>query len=123
MKVTPKIFLFGFLLWLSVLIVAMFMFRIRETNQIFFESLISISLTVFTVLYAVILFRKIETNQFRIGLIVGFIWMSISVLLDYPMFSFGPMKMEFSEYLKDIGLTYLMIPIITTGIGIALERK
>ena len=123
MKLIPKVFLFGFLLWLSVLIVAMLMVRIRETDQIFFESLIAITLAFFTGLYATIYFKKVEANQFRLGFIVGIIWMSVSLLLDYPVFALGPMKMGFEQYLKDIGLTYIMIPVITSWMGYAVQER
>jgi hypothetical protein len=35
----------------------------------------------------------------------------------------GPMKMSFADYMKDIGLTYLIIPIVSIGFGYLLEFK
>ena len=34
----------------------------------------------------------------------------------------GPMLMTFGEYLSDIGITYLIIPVVTMGIGMAQSR-
>lgn len=34
----------------------------------------------------------------------------------------GPMQMSVLEYLADIGLTYLIVPATTTGIGAAVAR-
>ena len=40
--------------------------------------------------------------------------------IDAPlMLLSGPMKMTFGEYLSDIGITYLCIPAVTIGIGVA----
>lgn len=39
------------------------------------------------------------------------------------MFMQVPMKMTFADYLKDIGLTYIMIPVIILGIGKILNNK
>jgi hypothetical protein len=35
------------------------------------------------------------------------------------MFSWGPMKMTIIDYLKDIGITYIMIPVISLFMGLA----
>ena len=45
--------------------------------------------------------------------------MAICIGLDLLMFMWGPMKMSFIDYMKDIGLTYLMLPIIAAGVGLA----
>ncbi len=39
------------------------------------------------------------------------------------MFSRGPMAMPFVEYMEDIGLTYLIYPVVTIGMGYALEKR
>ena len=39
---------------------------------------------------------------------------------DLPfMLSPSPMQMSLGEYVSDIGATYLLIPIITSGMGLA----
>ena len=54
-------------------------------------------------------------------MIVGLIWMSISLGMDSLMFSAGPMKMPFGLYMRDIGLAYLVFPMITIGMGLARQ--
>jgi len=39
------------------------------------------------------------------------------------MFTRGPMPMSFINYLKDIGFTYLLIPVITVGFGYVKNAK
>ena len=43
--------------------------------------------------------------------------------MDLFAFSWGPMKMSLANYIKDIGVTYLIILIIPSGIGYMLEKK
>jgi hypothetical protein len=54
---------------------------------------------------------------------VGGLWLLISMVFDLFMFSWGPMAMSFADYMKDIGLTYLIYPIVTIGIGYLLEKR
>jgi hypothetical protein len=49
--------------------------------------------------------------------------MMVNILADLPLFSYGPMKKPFADYMTDIGLTYLIIPIITVGISLAANRS
>ncbi len=58
----------------------------------------------------------------REGVILGLVWLAINVLIDLPlMLAGGPMQMTLGQYLADIGLTYLIIPAVTMGIGLGCE--
>jgi hypothetical protein len=46
----------------------------------------------------------------------------MNVLLAQLLFSWGPMQMTFTDYMYDIGLMYLMIPMITTGTGYLMDK-
>jgi uncharacterized membrane protein YpjA len=41
---------------------------------------------------------------------VGTIWLAMNLILDYPMFAYGPMKMSPLGYYSEIGLVYLTFP-------------
>jgi hypothetical protein len=41
------------------------------------------------------------------------------MLIDLPLMLSPFIGMSLGEYLADIGLTYVMIPVITTGVGLA----
>lgn len=122
MKTLGKSLLFGFLLWASVFAAAMFIFPIRTSNYPFFETLISIFLCLFTVIAAILYFRQTELNV-KSALTSGLIWMAVNIIIDVPLFSFGPMKRPLIDYFTDIGFTYLIIPVITTGIALAAKRN
>ncbi len=123
MKGIGKIILFGVALWFAVLAVAMMLFQIRQEQPIFFETLITIVLATCTVVAGAIYLRGVQGDYFKAGLKAGIIWMVVNLAIDAPMFSFGPMEMSAVEYLKDIGLTYLVIPVIVGGMGWLLDKK
>ena len=57
------------------------------------------------------------------ALVIGVAWLVINLVIDLPLFSAGPMAMPLADYVKDIGLTYLIIPVVTVGLGYLLETK
>ncbi len=76
-----------------------------------------------TVLFAKLYLLKVEKEYYKEAVKLGVLWLAISVIIDLLMFSRGPMAMSMAEYVSDIGVTYLMIPIIAGGFGCLLEKK
>lgn len=123
MKNLMKILFWGFLLWLGIFAVSFAIYPFKTEGSPLFETLIAISLTAGSVLFSIILFKNIDENYFETGVKVGITWLIINILLDLPLFSFGSMAMPLRLYFEDIGLTYLIIPIITASMGWILEQK
>lgn len=123
MNSTGKIILYGFLIWLSIFVGAMLIFQLHESDRIFFETLISIICTAVIILFTSSYFKKVETNFVSEGIKTGIIWMLINLIIDIPMFSFGPMARPLWDYFKDIGFMYLSIPIVTITVGNMLKKK
>ncbi|NOQ55854.1 MAG: hypothetical protein GQ477_03535 [Nanohaloarchaea archaeon] len=64
----------------------------------------------------------LEKNYLKSGISIGLIWSVISVALDLVILL--PMSgMPITQYFKEIGLRYLMIPMIMVGMGYLLENK
>jgi len=112
---------FGFLLWAAVFLSSFIIFPIRLSNPPFFETLIAIFLCLLTVIASVIYFKD-SVPDLKKGITTGVVWMIINIIIDLPLFSFGPMKKSLLDYFTDIGLTYLIIPIITTGMSMVLKN-
>jgi hypothetical protein len=123
MKQAGKIILFGFLTWLSTFIGAMLIFKLHESDRIFFETLISIILTSVIIFYTTLYFKEVQRNFLNEGIKIGIIWMLINLMIDIPMFSFGPMARPLWDYFKDVGFMYISIPIITISVGNLLNKK
>jgi len=121
MKKYLKIVLFGFLIWLIVFLISIALFSIHETQRPLFESIMPVVITACAVFFSIFYFRKTEANFLKEGVLLGVIWFAVNILFDLLLFMEGPMKMSLTDYMKDIGLTYLIIPIVSIGFGYLLE--
>jgi hypothetical protein len=122
MKSLKMALVLGSISWLIPFVIAILIYPIHESNRPLFESImpVTISATLVTLMY--FYFRKVEKNYFKEGLILGIIWLLINIGIDLFMFSTGPMAMPLLDYMSDIGVTYLMIPIITIGFGHIIDK-
>ena len=119
MKSFKKAILYGFLIWLIVFAVAFLIFPIRESNRVFFESIMPVTLSIVTAFFTFKYLIKIESNFIKEGLYFGIIVIAINWIIDaFIMLSPSPMQMTLSEYFQDIGFTYFMILPISYGFGL-----
>jgi hypothetical protein len=83
-----------------------------------------VAVTVAAVAFGVAYFKRVTREFVKEGVAVGLLWMVMSMAIDAPlMLVGGPMKMTVAEYVADIGITYLIIPAVTVGIGAALATR
>jgi hypothetical protein len=123
MKSIKFALLFGFLIWLIPFVAAFIIYPFHDSNRPLFESIMPVVVTCSTILFSIIYLKKVTENIFKEGLFIGIFWFVISIIIDMIMFSYGPMKMGFVEYIHDIGITYLIIPAVTTGFGYILQKR
>jgi len=109
--------LLGLLVWLVPFVVAFAAFRLKDSWRALFESIMPVTLALTVVICALLYFRRAEAGGWREGLALGLLWMAISVAIDLPLMLSPPISYTLTEYAADIALTYLMIPVITAGIG------
>jgi hypothetical protein len=121
MKRYLRILGFGFLVWLVPFAVSFLIFPVKKSDRFLFESIMSVVVTVSAVVFAVLYFRKMRCGFLKEGAVAGVIWLAINLALDLCMFMEGPMKMPFIDYMKEIGLVYLVIPAVCIGFGWSLE--
>ena len=111
---------FGILMWLVPFLVAFAVFPFRESARPLFESVMAVAVTSSAVVLGLRYFRSVEVDLVREGAAVGLVWLGLSILIDAPLMLLGgPMQMTLAEYMADIGLTYALIPVVTTGLGVA----
>jgi hypothetical protein len=111
--------LFGLLVWAIPFIVAFAIYPIHETWRALFESIMPVVIALTVVALGLAYFRRVTGRCMREGILLGVMWFAMCFVIDMFMFSAGPMKMSFAAYVGDVGLTYLMIPAITIGLGSA----
>jgi hypothetical protein len=113
--------LYGFLIWLLPFLVAFSVFLIKQSWRSLFESIMAVSLAIVVVVCTLLYFQRVRTPTLQEGVRLGFLWLAISVVIDLPLMLSSPMNYTLGEYLADIGLTYLIMPVITVGIALAAK--
>lgn len=115
---------FGFLIWLIPFLVSFVIFPLRNANRPLFESIMPIILVLTVMIISILYFKKIEKESLKESLIAGVLWFVLSLVIDLMLFlPASPMQMSFSDYMMDIGLTYLIILMIPIGIGALVSKK
>jgi hypothetical protein len=113
---------YGFLLWLTTFLVSMVIYPLKDISVPLFDSLIPVALSALTLLFLYLYFKGVPSGYAKAGLVAGIVWIILNIMLDQLLFSWGPMQMTLTDYLYDIGLTYLLIPVITTGAGYLMDK-
>ncbi len=114
---------YGFLNWLLPFIVAFIIFPLKQAGEPLFETIMPVTLTLCAVFFGYRYFRKVDRHFVIEGVKLGTLWFMVSLTIDLFMFMWGPMKMPFTDYMFDIGFTYLIFPIVTVGYGFILDKK
>jgi hypothetical protein len=124
MKEYLRIVFFGILIWLIVFAVSVVILSLHASQRPLFESIMPIAIAAATVFFCALYFRRVEAGFLRAGFLLGVVWLVVNLAIDLPLFLLeSPMQMSLGDYAADIGVTYLMIPVITVGIGGLLQQK
>lgn len=112
---------FAFLSWL-VPFAASFMFYSPQgkllTEVFLFKSIMVVVSSAVWALLLVLYFGKTKSGQFGEGIKVGSVWFLVNISLD--VFFLLPLSgMGAAEYFSQIGLAYLVMPIMAVAIGCA----
>ncbi len=123
MRSWRRALLCGVGVWFVPFVIAIAIYGLHASERALFESLMAVAVVGATVEFATVYLRVVEGRFVREGVLIGVAWFAIAFAIDLLMFSWGPMKMAFVDYVKDIGVTYLVIPTITVGMGIVLQSR
>lgn len=124
MRKAIRILLLGVAVWALPFALGMALFPVVDPATALFDTLMSVAMAFSASLFALIHLTRCSASSLDEGLFAGSIWTVMAIALDLPFFILGPaeMRMTPTDYIADIGLTYLMIPIIAAAIGQALRR-
>jgi hypothetical protein len=121
---SPRIALLGFASWLIPFVAAFpFFTQAGELNipQPLFKSIMVVIGGGIGVLLLVMAFRRVPPTLAN-GIAIGCYWLALNLVLDLvilvPMSGRG-----IGDYFMDIGLRYLLLPIIAAGIGAAAAQR
>jgi hypothetical protein len=101
--------LLGLASWAIPFVVSLLIFPLKKSNAPLFETLMALV----ELITAGALFRRYFRGRAVAAgeaLSVGLLWLAFNLILDYPMFAYGPMKMQVWAYYSEIGLVYLTFP-------------
>ena len=125
MKLYSRIILYGFLTWLIPFVAAFFFYNPKGelTVDIFlFKSIMIVVGSISAAILLVIYFKHVTGNFQREGIRLGIFWFVLNILLD--MIILIPMSgMSLPDYFAQIGLRYIVIPVMTIMVGTALANK
>ena len=117
---------YGIISWVIPFIASFAFFDMRiqklTIDEMYFKSIMIVLGAFIGCILLIRFFHIIEENYIKEGLIAGLIIMLINLVLDVVILI--PMsKMPFLLYYKQIGMRYLIVPIIATTMGMAIQDK
>jgi hypothetical protein len=119
-----KIVLFGFLTWAIAFAISFVVFPFKASDRGLFESVMAVTVAALAALFAILYLRAVKTSFLKEGVLIGGVWFLVNLVIDLFLFlPPSPMQMSLGAYMTDIGLTYLIYPIVTIGLGYLLEQK
>lgn len=102
--------LLGLLSWFVPFVISFFVFPLKKSNAPLFSTLMYLVVLATAGILLLWYFRG-RTVTTREAALVGALWLALNLILDYPMFAYGPMKMTALGYYSEIGLVYLTYPL------------
>ena len=117
--------LYGFLAWLIPFVSSFFFFS-REGGlsiDIFlFKSIMIVVGSISAAILMVSYFKRINTDFLKEGVTIGAVWFAINILLDLLVLI--PISgMSIPDYFTQIGIRYLVMPVMSITIGVALKNN
>lgn len=113
---------YGMACWFVPFAVAMALYPLRVTRPPLFESVLAVVLAATVVGVMTAYLARGTCTSVERGLICGLVWLGQSLVLDWLAFSVGPMDIRLVDYVEEIGVTYLMIPVLTTGLAWQVQQ-
>ena len=125
MEQPKKVLIYGILIWLIPFVASFIFYRPDGTlviSQIFFKTIMILVGAPVGIYLAVRYLGALDKDYLKAGISIGLVWFVMSVVLDLIILL--PMSgMGIAQYFQEIGLRYLIIPMITVGMGSVLESK
>lgn len=117
--------LYGFLAWLIPFVASIFFYTKEGGLRIdifFFKTIMILVGAISGAILLVSYFKRINSSYLKESIYVGTTWFIINILLDLLVLI--PMTgMSIADYFLQIGLRYLVMPVMSIMIGAALANK
>jgi len=124
-KLLIKLISFGILSWL-IPFIGSFPFYSPDQGLLIdiflFKTIMIVLGALVGVLLLVLFFNDIKKDYLKASIIVGIVWLIINWGLDF-IFLLPMSQMPIAQYFTEIGLRYLVLPIVSIGIGLVVKNK
>lgn len=122
MNIYARAVLLGLLSWLVPLLASFGLYPLKGSNAALFSSamFLVVLATAGVLLAFYFLHRELRIAE---AVWVGLLWLGMNLVLDFPMFAFGPMKMTAMAYYSEIGLVYLTFPLFAVLAGTLAKHR
>ncbi|WP_321417775.1 hypothetical protein [uncultured Methanomethylovorans sp.] len=120
-----KNIIYGFLSWLIPFVASLFFYTkegVLIVDIFLFKSIMIVVGSISAGFLLVSYFKNINAEYYKEGIVVGFTWFAINILLDL-LILVQMSGMSITDYFSQIGLRYIVIPVMTITIGAALKNK
>jgi hypothetical protein len=121
-----RIFFYGFLVWLIPFLVSWPLYSPKGEPLYDLQVIKSFLIVVGSLvgaLLAIRYFRDTEKDFAKEGAILGFSWLVINSVLDIIVLVYLLKGMDLSAWAGQIGIRYLVMPIMTIAMGVAMEMR
>ncbi|OPY28195.1 MAG: hypothetical protein A4E27_00381 [Methanobacterium sp. PtaU1.Bin242] len=116
-----KIIIFGLLIWLIPTIIS---FLISYLNILsLFDIIVAVVVAATVIGFSYLYFKDIDGNFVREGIIIGVIWVLVSIILDLVLIILGVTKLSLANYAIYVAPVYIIIPAITIGFGLYKDQN
>lgn len=117
-----KILGLGVVTWAVPFILAIPLYSLMLSDPAFFKTIMIVSGSLTGMIATVYYLKNIKKDVLKEGIAIGLIWLPLNWILDILILL--PLSQQsIPRYFLEIGLSYLAIPIMTVGVGYALNRK
>jgi hypothetical protein len=117
-----KLLLFGFVSWLVPFVASFAIFPLYNSNPALFHSLMLVFGSAVSAALFIRYFEAIKSDFAKVGLFAGTVWCVMNWVLDIiilvPM-----MQASLGGYFAQIGMVYLVGPIMGFGMGYVVDAS
>ena len=110
MAVDKKSLGLALLSWVLAFAISFFLFPMKSANGPLFDTVMNLVVLLVAGLVMRLYFRGRPVSM-GAAIRFGLVCLGMNLVMDYPMFAYGPMKMTPGQYYSEIGVAYLIYPI------------
>ncbi len=122
MNKNAKIINYGLLVWLIPSLITVILGPFIAAMNIF-EIVSAAAIAVIVIIFSYLYFKGITEDFIKEGILIGIIWLVISIVLDIILVLLGISQLTLTNYAMYVAPLYIIIPAITIGLGLYMNQK